>query len=306
MTEIRLPRLLRITLLTALLPSAVVSTAVSAAVNTVDDSGHRLTLPSPATRIISLAPHATELLFAAGAGERVVGVSAYSDYPPQAAKLPSVGDSLRVDLERIVALKPDLVVGWKSGNHPAQLARLRALGIAVFESEPRHFEDIASSLERLGTLVGSDAGHRAAASFRSQLNALRARYSTRTLVTVFYQIWPSPLMTLNDTHIVSEAIRLCGGVNLFGKLKPLVPTVSREVVLNADPQVIITSNEDAHVFDRWRMFTQLSSVRRNQLFSVNSSVMNRPGPRMLDATARLCEQIDSARQPDTTTPRSTR
>lgn len=310
MTAIRLPRLLRITLLTALLPSAVataaVSAAVSTAVSTTDDSGHRISLSAPAKRIISLAPHATELLFAAGAGERVIGVSAYSDYPPEAAKLPSVGDSLRVDLERIVALKPDLVVGWKSGNHPAQLARLRALGIAVFESEPRHFEDIASSLERLGTLAGSDVGHRAAASFRSQLNAVRERYSTRAPVTVFYQIWPSPLMTLNDAHIVSEAIRLCGGVNLFGKLKPLVPTVSREAVLNADPQVIITSNEDAHVFDRWRTFTQLSAVRRNRLFSVNSSVMNRAGPRMLDATARLCEQIDSARQPDTFNPRSTR
>lgn len=268
----------------------------STAVSTVDDSGHKISLPAPARRIVSLAPHATELLFAAGAGARVVGVSAYSDYPPEASRLPSVGDAMRADLERIVALKPDLIVAWKSGNNANQIARLRALGFAVFDSEPRKLDDIASTLERLGALIGSDAGRKAATQFRAELQALQARYARRAPVTVFYQIWPSPLMTLNDAHIVSEAIRLCGGRNIFGALTPLVPTVSRESVVAADPQAIFVSDEDQKAFDRWHTFDSMQAVRNNTLLRVDGSVMNRAGPRLAGATAQLCEQIDRARQ----------
>ncbi len=308
MTGARLLRLFRAAITAALLPAAATAAmaATTSTVSAVDDSGHRITLAAPAMRIVSLAPHATELLFAAGAGARVVGVSAYSNFPAEASRLPSVGDAMRADLERIIALKPDLIVGWKSGNNPAQLARLRALGLPVFDSEPRRFDDIASSLERLGTLAGSDEGRVAAARFRDALQKLRERYSARAPVTVFYQIWPSPLMTLNDAHIVSEAIRLCAGVNLFGTLAPLAPTVSREAVLKADPQAIFVSDEDARAFDRWRGFGKLSAVRSDNLFRVDGSVMNRAGPRMLTATARLCEQIDAARQKNTTNPRRTR
>ncbi len=295
-------RLLRAAVVAALLPA----TAAGAAVSATDDSGRVVTLAAPAARIASLAPHATELLFAAGAGARVVGVSAYSNFPPEASRLPSVGDAMRADMERVIALKPDLIVGWKSGNNPAQLERLRALGLPVFDSEPRKFDDIASSLERLGALAGTDAGRTAAARFRAELHALRERYAARPPVRVFYQIWPSPLMTLNDTHIVSEAIRLCGGVNLFGQLGPLVPTVSREAVLKADPEAIFVSDEDAQAFGRWRGYGNLAAVRNDSLFRVDGSVMNRAGPRMLGATARLCEQIDAARRKHTTTSRRAR
>lgn len=294
-------RLLRAALLAALLPAAAAGATVSA----TDDSGRVVTLAAPAARIISLAPHATELLFAAGAGARVVGVSAYSNFPAEASRLPSVGDAMRADMERIIALKPDLIVGWKSGNNPAQLERLRALGLPVFDSEPRQFDDIASSLERLGALAGTVEGRAAAARFRADLRALRERYSARKPVRVFYQIWPSPLMTLNDAHIVSEAIRLCGGVNLFGKLAPLVPTVSREAVLKADPEAIFVSDEDAQAFGRWRGYGNLTAVRNDSLFRIDGGVMNRAGPRMLGATALLCEQIDAARRKQTTTLRRT-
>ena len=294
-------RLLRAGLLAALLPAAAAGATVSA----TDDSGRVVTLAAPAARIISLAPHATELLFAAGAGARVVGVSAYSNFPAEASRLPSVGDAMRADMERIIALKPDLIVGWKSGNNPAQLERLRALGLPVFDSEPRQFDDIASSLERLGALAGTVEGRAAAARFRADLRALRERYSARKPVRVFYQIWPSPLMTLNDAHIVSEAIRLCGGVNLFGKLAPLVPTVSREAVLKADPEAIFVSDEDAQAFGRWRGYGNLTAVRNDSLFRIDGGVMNRAGPRMLGATALLCEQIDAARRKQTTTLRRT-
>jgi len=292
-------------LLLAALALASVATSSGATVSATDDSGRVVTLAAPAARIISLAPHATELLFAAGAGARVVGVSAYSNFPAEASRLPSVGDAMRADMERIIALKPDLIVGWKSGNNPAQLERLRALGLPVFDSEPRQFDDIAGSLERLGALAGTVEGRAAAARFRADLRALRERYSARKPVRVFYQIWPSPLMTLNDAHIVSEAIRLCGGVNLFGKLAPLVPTVSREAVLKADPEAIFVSDEDAQAFGRWRGYGNLTAVRNDSLFRIDGGVMNRAGPRMLGATALLCEQIDAARRKQTTTLRRT-
>lgn len=284
-------RPLRLLLVAVLLPAAIARAEVSA----TDDGGHRITLPSPAARIVSLAPHATELLFAAGAGSKLVGVSEYSDYPAEAKRLPSVGGSLQLDLERIVALKPDLIVAWKSGNSATQVARLRALGFAVFDSEPRNFSDIASSLERLGQLAGTDEGKARATQFRQKLQQLRERYAGRRPVKVFYQIWPSPLMTLNDTHIVSEAIRLCGGMNVFGKLKPLAPTVSREAVVRADPDAIFISDERPEAFDRWKAYTQMKAVKAGHLFRIDGSVMNRAGPRLIDATTTLCERIDEAR-----------
>ena len=268
----------------------------NAAVSVVDDSGHSIVLPSPATRIVSLAPHATELLFAAGAGDKIVGASEFSDHPEAAKRLPSVGGSMQLDIERIVALKPDLVIAWKSGNSARQLSRLRALGITVFDSEPRSFEDIASSLERIGTLAGSDEGRIQATKFRATVQSLRQRYAKLSPVTVFYQIWPSPLMTLNDTHFVSEAIRACGGVNIFGKLSALVPTVSREAVVKADPDVIFISDERQDAFDRWREFTQMKAVRQGNLARIDGGAMNRPGPRLANATITLCERIDDARR----------
>ncbi len=268
----------------------------AAAVSVVDDSGRTITLPSPAIRIVSLAPHATELLFAAGAGSRIVGASEFSDHPQAAKRIPSVGGSMQLDLERIVALKPDLIIAWKSGNSARQLTRLRALGLKVFDSEPRGFADIASSLERLGTLVGSDQGRAQAAKFRATVETLRQRHAALAPVKVFYQIWPSPLMTLNDAHFVSEAIRVCGGVNVFGALRPLAPTISRESVLKADPDVIFLSDEKDAAFDRWREFPQLKAVRHSKLFRIDGTAMNRPGPRLADATITLCERIDDARR----------
>ncbi len=278
---------------TALLAGAPVLAEVSA----LDDSGRRISLPSPATRIVSLAPHLTELLFAAGAGAKVVGVSEHSDYPPAAAGLPSVGSSQRIDIERVLALRPDLVVGWQSGNNAAQLERFRKLGLPVFTSEPRQLEAVAATLERLGTLADTVQGRAAAASFRLDLQRLRERYAQRRPVSVFYQIWPSPLMTLNDAHIVSEAIRLCGGVNVFGGLRPLAPTVSREAVISADPELIIASDEPAQALDGWQSFGQMRAVRDRRLVRVDGSLMNRAGPRMLEATRILCAQIDEVRQP---------
>jgi iron complex transport system substrate-binding protein len=273
-----------------------VSTTTSATVSVVDDSGHTVTLAAPAQRIVSLAPHATELLFAAGAGHQLVGVSEYSDFPAAAKQIPSVGGSGQLDIERIVSLKPDLIVAWGSGNNRRQLARLRKLGLTVFESEPRSFEAIADSLERLGKMVGRDEGRLQAQQFRQQVQTLEQHYAGRSSVTVFYQIWSAPLMTLNDAHIVSQAIKLCGGVNVFGQLKPLVPTISSEAVLTANPDVIIVSDEKGKGLERWRSFKRMQAVASGNLMAIDGGIMNRAGPRVIEATRTLCKQIDDARK----------
>ena len=283
-----------------LLASTIVTAtpAHAAAVSATDDVGNLIRLPAPAMRIISLAPHATELLFAAGAGGRIVGVSQFSNYPPEAEKIASVGGAASLDLERIIGLKPDLVVGWGSGSPAAQLARLRSLGIAVFESEPRDFASVASSLERLAALAGTDTvGKAAAGKFRSELEQLQKTYAARKPVTVFFQVWQAPLMTLNDAHLVTAAMHVCGAKNVFGALPQLAPTVSVEAVLQADPDVIASSgSEQSDALKSWRRFGNMKAVARGNLVLLPGDTMTRAGPRIVDATRTLCQKLDAARQ----------
>jgi len=271
--------------------------ANAAPIAVTDDAQQDVVLTTPATRIVSLAPHVTEILFAAGAGKSVVGVSQFSDYPAEAAKLPQLGGSAGFDLERIVALKPDLIVLWHSGTSAAQVARLRQFGIPIFESEPHNFADIASSLERLGKLAGTDAqAQQAAGAFNRRWKTLGERYAHAAPVKVFYQIWPEPLMTLNDTHLASAAISLCGGQNVFGKLPQLVPTVEIEAVLQANPEVIMTgSDAGGDALLSWRKFSQLLAVKRDNLFKLDSDTLTRGSPRVLDGTEALCNKLDIAR-----------
>ena len=271
--------------------------AEAATVSVIDDSGHTVTLTQPAHRIISLAPHATELLFAAGAGNAVIAVSQYSDYPAAAKSITSVGGSAALDLERIVALKPDLLVIWGSGNAASQIARLRALHIPVFDSDPRDYAAVASSIERLAKLSGTtDIGTTAASAFRRRLTALQAAYQARPIVSVFYQIWPAPLMTLNGTHIASQAIALCGGKNIFAQLPQIAPVVGAEAVVQANPEVILSGSSDTSAaLSGWRRFPALHAVQAHNLLMIDADLLSRAGPRVLDGTEQLCRALDSAR-----------
>lgn len=286
--------------LPALWLGAALSSAAGAAVTVKDDLGNEVTLAQPARRIVSLAPHVTELLYAAGAGDKLVGASNFSDYPDAASRLPTVGSFAALDLERVLSLKPDLIVGWHSGNKPSQLARLRQFGIPVYESQPADFGTIADALEKLAQLAGSDTvGQAAAADFRARWQALRAQYQGRPQVSVFYQIWSQPLMTLNGRHMVSSVLRLCGGHNIFGELPQLTPTVSTEAVLAADPQVVLAPGDARdQPLERWRQFPRLRAVRDHHLYTINADWLNRAGPRILDATAEVCQRLDQARTPE--------
>jgi iron complex transport system substrate-binding protein len=285
--------------LLALLLILSLQSAAAAAAAVVDDSGARVALPEPARRIVSLAPHATELLFAAGAGARVVGVVSHSDYPTAARALPQVGGYERLDLEAILGLAPDLVVAWESGNPGAEVERLRALGIPVYVTELRRLEDIPATLERIGILAGTPGeADAAAAAFRDGVEALRRRYAGRSPVRVFYQIWDSPLMTVGGDHLISSVIELCGGRNVFADQAALAPAVDVESVLVRDPEAIVASGmatERPEWLDGWRRWPGLSAVRSDALFLIHPDLIQRPTPRILEGAEQLCADLDRVR-----------
>ena len=273
---------------------------VSAVVSARDDCGNTVTLQQPAQRVVSLAPHITELLFAAGGGDHVVGTSRYSDFPEQANRIPQIGDSHAVDLERVIALRPELLVIWMHGSPTRQVAQLQTLGIPMFCIEAHKLDDIPDSLVRLGKLLGTDqVAQQAALGMRKKLSALSKQYAQQSPVRVFYQIWGKPLYTLNGEHIVSDAIRLCGGRNIFADLKVAAPSVELESVLQADPEAIIgtaeRSTSDEGIYS-WKRYPILTAVQRENLFSIDGVLLNRAGPRMIDGVTQLCERLALARQ----------
>jgi len=271
---------------------------VWAEISVMDDMGQSVTLAKPAQRIISLAPYITELLFAAGAGEALVGVTEYSDYPEAARALPRVGGGGGFDLEAIVALKPDLVVAWQSGNPRASLDRLQSLGLTVFFSEPRQLDDIPSTLQRLGRLAGTGAVAAAQAdSFNARYIELRDKYASRQKVSVFYQIWDQPLMTLNGEHLFSDVLNLCGGVNIFSTLPTLAPQVDIEAVLQANPEVIVIAADtnDSPLLEKWQRWPELSAVKQGHVYAIQREQLVRHSPRILDGAEHLCELLEAVR-----------
>jgi iron complex transport system substrate-binding protein len=277
--------------ITALL---VLVVAKAHAVSAVDSDGRRVSLAIPAQRIVSLAPHVTEQLYAAGAGAKLVGASEYSDYPEEAKRLPRVASSGTVNLEMVLALKPDLVVAWRLEATAAALTRLESLGLPVFYSEPRRLAQIPQMIEALGELAGTGATARPlAASLRQELARLDAAYRSRRPVTVFYQIAERPLMSLGGGQFVSDAIALCGGRNIFADSPLMAPIVNVESVMAADPEAIITGDKSWHAY--WRRFPGLRAVRADNLFTVSSNEMHRHGPRAIGATGLLCRHLDEVR-----------
>jgi iron complex transport system substrate-binding protein len=268
-------------------------------VEATDDTGRRIVLAQPARRVVSLAPHITEQLFAIGAGDRIVGTTDYADYPPQAQRIERVARAHSVDLEHIALLAPDLIVVWGSGFPAATIEALKRLRVPVYVNEPGSLAGIAGSLERLGRLTAAPDAPAAAAQLRARIEALRARYAGRTPVRVFYQVWSPPLMTLSRRHVVSEAIELCGGRNVFADLAPLVPQVSVEAVLAADPDLIATAESGAKpsgALDTWRRYPTLRAVKNGQLVTLDADKLNRHTPRIAEEIAVLCERIEDARR----------
>jgi iron complex transport system substrate-binding protein len=288
-----------------------VACAAAQPVSVTDDRGKTVTLPRPAQRIVALAPHLAELASAAGAGSRLVGVARFSDFPPAVRELPQVGDSARVEFERIAALKPDLVLAWKSGNAPADVEKLEELGYPAFVSEPARLADIPRLLRLIGGLAGTprEANH-AAAGFEQEIRALRERFAKAPGVRVFYVIWRKPLMSVGGAHLISDVIALCGGTNVFAGLRQLTPPVTLEAVIAARPQVILGGSDPAGgdaFAGEWRARAP-GPLQKLPVFYVNPDLIQRPAPRIAEGARAVCsalEQVRNSRQ-DAKAPRESK
>ena len=277
----------------------LIAQAGSGTVTATDDSGRRIQLERPAERIVSLSPHITELLFAAGAGKRVVGTVRFSDYPARARDIPRVGDTYNLDMERIIGLQPDLVVLWRTGTPVPVIETIEAAGLPVYHSEPRNLAAIAATLRALGRLAGTrEQADKAAGQFMQRLKGLKEIYSRRPPVDEFYQFWHRPVFTVNGDHIIDRVISLCGGRNVFAELNALTPRVDIESVLARDPEVIIASGEEdgrPPWLDDWRDWPRLTAVENNHLYVVPPDLLLRHTPRILDGAELMCGFIERAR-----------
>lgn len=276
----------------------------AAEITVIDDDGVEHAFNQPVKRIVSLMPHATELLFEVGAGDQVVGAVQYSDYPDAAKRIPRVGGYSSLNIEAIVALKPDLLIAWPEGNRNRELDRLKTLGLPILVSDPREFNDIAKALILYGKVTGNEAEAKLAVQkFNKKLNYLRTTYSidensSEDKVSVFYQVWNAPLMTQNGNTFISRAIEVCGGVNIFADLLMTNPQVSIESILVQNPQVIVASGmgqSRPEWLDDWRQYKTLQAVQNDQLYHILPELFQRPTSRFLVGTQQLCEAMEIAR-----------
>ncbi len=287
---------MRFQLLLALLLSV---TFPARAITVEDFAGREVRLETSAQRIVALAPHIVENVFSAGAGDKLVGVVSYSNFPQAARTIPEVGTYNAFSMEKVLALQPDLVVMWGSGNGMQTLSRLEDLGIPVYVSELRQLTDIPDSIRRLGQLAGTAAtGSAEADRIAGELDSLRQRYAERRLLSVFYQIWNDPLQTVNGEHLISEVIALCGGRNVFSDARSLAPRISIEAVLLRNPDAIVASGMGEarpEWLDEWRAYPTLNAVQGDALLFVNPDHVQRPTARVILGARRLCQLLDQLR-----------
>lgn len=272
---------------------------VHAAITLAGADGQTLTLNAPAARIVSLAPDLAELVYDVDAGALLVGTSRYSDYPVAARKLPRIGDAFRFDLERIVALKPDLILAWQGGTPVAAIERLRALKLPMLVIGTQRLTDIATNLELIGKATGHESeAHSAAQAFLAGLENLRQQYAGRKPVRVFYEISAEPLYTIGGEQIISRTIELCGGRNIFSDLTAPAAPVSLEAVLVHDPQAIVTGGDSgaAARLKEWQHWPQISAVKTRSLFSIPGDLLARSTPRILEGGQQLCKALEKTRE----------
>jgi iron complex transport system substrate-binding protein len=274
-------------------PAAPASNATT--LTLYDDTGQRVAAPNSPQRIISLAPGATEMLFAAGAGARVIATVDFADEPPAAKHVPRIGDVTSVDMERLVALHPDLVVVWPGGGNPAQIEKIARLGIPVYRQQVNRLADLPASLRRLGVLAGERVvADRAAQDLEGHLARLARDYGGGQHPTVLLEVWNRPLYTVGGTQLMSDALRLCGARNVFGDLKDLGPVIDTEAVIARNPDIIVAAappGEAASWIADWKRLGSLKAVRTGRLIAFEDQRLSRLGPSVIDATEALCKEL---------------
>jgi iron complex transport system substrate-binding protein len=296
------------------------SAAVFAATTITDDTGQRVTLPNLPQRIISLAPGATEMLFAAGAGNRLIATVEFSDQPAEAKRVPRIGDVTAIDMERLVALHPDLVVAWPGGGNPAQIEKIAQLGIPIYRQQVNRLADLPGSLRRLGALTSDEStAEQAARALAAELARITREYgagrraagvpaagatgadataagmpTTGAPLTVLLEVWNRPIYTVGGGHLMSDALTSCGVRNVFEDLKELGPVISTEAVIARNPDIIVASappGQGASWLAQWKRFGSLNAVRTGRLIAFEDQGLNRLGPSVVPATEALCKAL---------------
>lgn len=261
-----------------------------------DDLGRRVAVGAAPLRIVSLTPGSAELLFAAGAGAQLIATVEYSDEPPAARRVPRIGDAAAIDMERLVALHPDVVIGWAAGGNPAQREKIATLHIPVYEQQVLQLSDIPAAVRRLGGLAGTTAAaDAAAAAMEARLAALRRAHPPGGVrPSVLLQVWNRPIYTVGGHHLMSDALALCGARNVFGDLAEAGPVVDTESVIARDPDIIIAaapSGEGAAWVADWQKLRGLRAVRNGRVLAFEDQALSRLGPSVLDATEELCRRL---------------
>jgi iron complex transport system substrate-binding protein len=306
----RLRRALRLTAaaLALVVACQLMSATALAATTVTDDTGQRVTLPNAPQRIISLAPGATEMLFAAGAGSRLIATVDFSDEPLAAKQVPRIGDVTAIDMERLVALHPDLVVVWPGGGNPAQIAKIARLGIPIYRQQVNRLADLPESLRRLGALTSDESvAEQAARALSAELARITREYgggrrsvgapTTGALPTVLLEVWNRPLYTVGGGHLMSDALTVCGVRNVFGDLKELGPVIDTEAVIARNPDIIVAAAppaEGASWLAEWKRFGSLEAVRSSRLVAFEDPRLVRLGPSVVPATEALCKALAAA------------
>lgn len=264
-----------------------------------DYLGNELELIQPVQRIVTLIPHATELLFSVGAGAKVVGAVEYSDFPEEAKKIPQVGNYAGLNIEAIVALQPDVIIYWPEGNPARDIERLKQLKMPLFASDPNTFVEIADDIKRFGALTGNiESSEKIATAFLQEVEQVRQDNENKQSLRVFYQVWNQPLLSQNGDTFISRVINLCGGENIFADLPIKSPQISIEAVLTENPDIILvgaTDGQRPEWLDGWQQYGYLKAVKNNQLKTVDADVIHRPTLRLLDATKQVCAVFDELR-----------
>lgn len=251
-----------------------------------------------AKRVVSLAPHATELAYSAGLGDSLVAVSERSDYPPQADKLEKVANYQGIKVEKIIALQPDLILAWPAGNPPRELAKLEQFGFNIYYSKTKSLDSIATNIEQLSQYASDPSiGENNAKQYKEQLNALRLKYKDAEPVSYFYQLSEKPIITVAQGHWPSEVFEFCGGRNIFEDSASPYPQVGIEQVVLNKPQVIFTSQHAIENGTMWQSWEEeIPAVAKNQIWSLNSDWINRPTTRTLQAIQQVCDYFDRVRE----------
>lgn len=250
-------------------------------------------------RLVTLSPHLAELVYAAGAGDNLIGVSAYSNYPDDVLALPQIGDAFSIDQEQLALLRPDVLLAWQSGTPTHTVDELRKLGYRVEVIRTQGLADVAAALRAIGRITDrEDVANAAAVRYLAELDRLRQANAARAPIRVFYQVAERPIYTVNASHYVSELIELCGGQNVFSDLDKLAPAVSEESVLARNPELLLAGrvDTDERPLTEWTRWPELAASRYDNRFYVHSDLLARASPRLVRTGAAICRWLDEGRQ----------